>query len=60
MATQLENELDYTKHCWCVYEQNSIMNTVHVDDRTTELAIIAGNEMVFWLFESIIVVIVWI
>ena len=43
MAYQLVNEL-YIKHCWGVYEQNSIVNTVHVDDWTGEWAIIASNE----------------
>ena len=32
------------KHCWGVYEQNSIVNSVHVDDWTVELAIIASND----------------
>ena len=31
------------KHRWGVYEQNSIVNSVRVDDSTDELAIIANN-----------------
>ena len=32
------------KHCWGVYEQNNIVNSVHVNGWTTEWAIIASNE----------------
>ena len=42
MASQLVNELDCIKHCWSVYEQNSIVNSVSVDDWTVECAIIAS------------------
>ena len=45
MASQLVNELSCNKHCWCVYEQNSIVNGVCVDDWTTEWAIIAKMGM---------------
>ena len=38
MASQLEKEF-----CWYVNEQNSIVNSVLVDDWTAELTIIACN-----------------
>ena len=41
MASQLENEPCCIKHCWGVYEQNSIVNSVHEDDWTAERVIIA-------------------
>ena len=40
---KLENEFCGINHCWGVYEQNSIVNWVRVDDWTAELAIIASN-----------------
>ena len=43
MASQLENELFSVKHCWGVYEQISIVNSVRVDDWTAEWAFIASN-----------------
>ena len=30
-----------------MYEQNNTVNSVHADDRTAELATIAGNEIVY-------------
>ena len=36
MASQLANELCYIKHCWGVYEQNSIVNSARVDYWTAE------------------------
>ena len=44
MTSQLENEPWYNKPCWGVYEQNSIVNSVHVDDWTAEWEIIPNNE----------------
>ena len=46
MASQLENELCCIKHCWGVYEQNSIVNNAPVYDWTAEWAIIASNVIV--------------
>ena len=37
------NEHCYIKHCWGIYEHNNIVNSVRVDDWTTEWAIIASN-----------------
>ena len=31
MASQLENEFGCMKHCWGVYQQNSIVNYFHID-----------------------------
>ena len=45
MAFQLENDDCCIKHCWGVYEQNDIVNSVRVDDWTPELAIIGSNEL---------------
>ena len=45
MAFLLKYGLCCIKHCWGVYEQNSIVNNVSVDDWTAELAIIASNEI---------------
>ena len=39
MASQLKNEHGCVKHCWGVYEQNSIRE----DDWTAEREIIASN-----------------
>ena len=39
----LANKPCYITHCRHVYEQNSIVNNVHVDDWTDETAIIASN-----------------
>ena len=39
----LEKELGGVKHCWGVYEQNSTVNSVLVDDWKAEVAIIASN-----------------
>ena len=44
MAFQLENELDSIKHCWGVYEQNSIVNSVSVE----ELVITASTLTVYF------------
>ena len=43
MVSQLENELDCIKHFGGVYEQNSTVDSVRVDDWTAELAIIASD-----------------
>ena len=43
MASQWDNGLNCIKHCWGVYEWNSIMNSACVDDWTAESAIIASN-----------------
>ena len=40
---QLEKATYCVKHCWGVYEQNSIVNNVCVDDWTAESVIIASN-----------------
>ena len=48
MTSQLENELSCIKYCWDVYEQNNIVNNVHVGDWTAELVIIASN-VLFWM-----------
>ena len=45
MASQLVNQRGSNKHCPGVYEKNSIVNGVHVDDWTTEWAIIAKMGM---------------
>ena len=37
------NELCCIKHCWGVYEQDSLVNSVGVDDWTAEWAMIASN-----------------
>ena len=42
MASQLVNEHCYIKHCWSVYEQHNIVNSVRVDDWRAELTIIPG------------------
>ena len=42
MESLLENELACIKHCWGAYEQNMIMNSVRVDDRTAECETIAS------------------
>ena len=42
MACQLENELRYVKNCLSVYEQNSLVNSFRVDDKTPESVIIAS------------------
>ena len=42
MAFELDNELCYVKHCWGIYEQNSIVFSI--DYWTAERAIIASNE----------------
>ena len=47
MAPHLRNELCCPKHCWCTYEQNSIVNSVRADDWTTALVVIASNEYIF-------------
>ena len=44
MASQLMNKIYCVKNCWGVYEQNSTVNTVRVDDFTTEWAIIANED----------------
>ena len=44
MVPQLASENCCINHCWGVYEQNSIVNSVRADDRTAELAIIASNK----------------
>ena len=49
MASQLENKLCCVKHCWDVYEQNSIVHSVRVDDWTSEWAIIASNDSILTL-----------
>ena len=41
MASQLTNELASIKNCSGVYEQNNIVDNVHKDDWTAELAICA-------------------
>ena len=43
MDFQFENELCCIKHCWGVYEQNNIVNSVGVNDGKAEWSIIAGN-----------------
>ena len=45
MDFHLKYGLCCIKHCWGVYEQNSIVNSVRVDDWTAELAIIGSNEI---------------
>ena len=45
MDFHLKYGLCCIKHCWGVYEQNIIVNSVSVDDWTAELAIIASNEI---------------
>ena len=42
---QLENWLVYIKHCLGVYDQNSLVNIVRVDDWIAELVIIARNDL---------------
>ena len=44
MASQLMNKICCVKNCWGVYEQNSTVNTVRVDDMTIEWAIIANED----------------
>ena len=39
MASKLENE-----YCWCAYKLNSMVNSVRVDNMTSELTIIVANE----------------
>ena len=39
----MANVLCCIKHCWGVYEQNNIVNSICVGDWTAELAIIASN-----------------
>ena len=48
MASHLENEHCYINHSQGVYEQNNIVNSVHVV-WSAEWAVIASNEM-YWLF----------
>ena len=48
MTLKLENELCCIKHCCSVYEQNSIVNSVRVDDRTTYKVITSGNMSKFF------------
>ena len=43
MAFQLENELASMNHCWGIYEQNRIVNSVRGEDWTAELAIITST-----------------
>ena len=43
MESKLTNGLCCINQCRGVYEQNSLMNSVRVDDWTVELAIIASN-----------------
>ena len=43
MASQLVKEPYCIKNHWCLYEQNSIVNSVGVDDWTAEWVIIASN-----------------
>ena len=52
MVFQLANEICCIKHCWGVYEHDSIVNSVFADDWLAELAIIANNVMstLRWLF----------
>ena len=45
MASQLEAELCCINHCWDVYEQNNIVNSVGVDDRTTEWVAASSEPM---------------
>ena len=45
MPFQLENGLVYIKHCLGVYDQNSLVNIVHVDDWIAELVIIVRNDL---------------
>ena len=46
MAYQLGNRLHCIRHCmWCIVNKIVIVNSVRVDDRTTELAIIASNDL---------------
>ena len=40
MVSQLANEHCCINHCWGVYGQTSIVNSVRVDDRTAEFATI--------------------
>ena len=49
-VAQLPNELICIKHCWGVYQQNSIVNSVRVDDWAAERAIIASNVQSFSSF----------
>ena len=43
MASELASEVCCMKDCWGACEQNSIVNGVHADDWTAELAIIVNN-----------------
>ena len=43
MASQLKNGLCCLKHYLGVYEQNIRENSIHADDWTSKLAIIASN-----------------
>ena len=43
MVSQLGNEPRDTKHYWGVYEDNSIVNSVRVDEWTAEWVTIASN-----------------
>ena len=40
MASQLKNELYWTKFCWGVYEQNSIVSSVREDYLTNERSLL--------------------
>ena len=44
MGLQIENERSSMRHFWGVYEQNSIVNSVCVDDWTAKRVISFGNE----------------
>ena len=43
MTSQLKNGPCFIMHCRDIYEENSIVNSVRVDDWATVLLIIAGN-----------------
>ena len=45
MTSQLDNNLCCIKHCWRICEQISNVTIVHVNDWTTELAIIISNDI---------------
>ena len=44
--SQLKGELSYIGHWSSVYEQNNIVNSVRVDDRTADWAIMVTNESI--------------
>ena len=55
MVFQLENGLACVNRRWCVYEQNCIVDSVHVDDWTAELTIIASKDSARTILELSII-----